>query len=48
MSRGAYATLYNGYSIKDEIDICLKKIDINLMEDQYNNNLYQENSCFKD
>ena len=48
ISKGAYGTLYSAYNIKDEIDICLKKIDINYMARQYNNNSYPENSCFKD
>ena len=48
ISKGAYGTLYSAYNIKDGNDICLKKIDINYMVRQYNNNSYPENSCFKD
>ena len=48
ISKGGYGTLYNAYSKKDEINICLKKIDINLMEHNYNNNLYPEKNCIKD
>ena len=48
ISRGAYGALFSAYSIKDKKDICLKKIDINLMEHNYNNNSYPEKSCFKD
>ncbi len=48
ISKGGYGTLYSTYSKKDEINICLKKIDINLMEHNYNNNLYPEKNCIKD
>ena len=46
--KGAYGTLYSAYSTKDKIDICLKKIDINNMENQYKSFGYPENNYLKD
>ena len=46
--KGAYSNIYSAYSTKDNIDLCLKKIDINVMEHQYNNSGYPENNHLKD
>ena len=46
--KGAYGTLYSAYSTKDKIDLCLKKIDINNMENQYKSFGYPENNYLKD
>ena len=46
--KGAYGILYSAYRTKDKIDVCLKKIDINNMENQYKNFGYPENNYFKD
>ena len=46
--KGSYGTLYSAYSIKDKIDLCLKKIDINNMENQYKNFGFPENNYLKD
>ena len=48
ISRGGYGTLYSAFSTKDKIDLCLKKIDINFMEHQYNSYGYPENNYLKD
>ena len=48
ISKGAYGTVYSAFSIKDNLNLCLKKIDINLMQRNYYNNLYPENNYFKD
>ena len=46
--KGAYGTLFSAYSTKDKIDLCLKKIDINNMENQYKSFGYPENNYLKD
>ena len=46
--KGAYGTLYSAYSTKDKIDLCLKKLDINNMENQYKTFGYPENNYLKD
>ena len=48
ISKGGYGKIYSAYSIKDKIDICLKKIDINYMEHLYKNNNYPDNNYLKD
>ena len=47
-SKGSYGSVYSAYSIKDKKEICLKKIDINYMERQYENNGYPSDSHLKD
>jgi len=37
ISKGAYGIIYRAYSIKDEKEVCLKKININNMKKNYNN-----------
>ena len=46
--RGALGHLYSAYSIKDKIDLCLKKIDINVMEYHYKSLGYPDNNHLKD
>ena len=46
--KGAYGTIYSAFSIKDQKEICLKKIDVNYMRLQYKKNEYYEESYLKD
>ncbi len=45
---GEYTKLYSAFSIKDKIDLCLKKINLNYMESHYKKNGYPENNYLKD
>ena len=38
ISKGAYGRIYRAYSIKDNKEVCLKKINIDIMKIDYNNN----------
>ena len=48
ISSGGYGTLYSAFSIKDKTNICLKKINIKNMENQYKENGYPDKNYLKD
>ena len=48
ISKGGCGTLFSADNIKDNIEICLKKIDINFLKNLYKMNKYPEESYLQD
>ena len=48
ISKGAYGTIYSAYSIKDNKEICLKRINIDQMKIDYENCKFPKDSYKKD
>ena len=48
LSKGGYGIIYTAYNIKDKIEVCLKKINVDEMKLNYELNEFKENSYLKD
>ena len=48
LAKGGFGEIYSSYSIKDDKEVCLKRINIELMRDKYENLEYPEDSYERD